>query len=190
MASIQESFINLRNDLKTWITNNLRLKANKADLIAGDGTEFKFKVSNGKYGYQNSSNSFVPFDSVLDSNTAKYIDCNTSTSLSAGGGAGSASVTYTTPSSSKVYLVLALANMAEKFGTLTLELTIDDISTGTEIESTLISHRDTGDRSFFTNSKYAVVEGSKSITATATRSGDGDRAIGIRLVIFELNVSS
>ena len=43
MASIQESFINLRNDLKTWITNNLRLKANKADLIAGDGTEFKFK---------------------------------------------------------------------------------------------------------------------------------------------------
>ena len=59
MATIQESFINLRNDLKTWITNNLQKKANKGLLIASDETQFKFVESDGNYGFYDTNGEFV-----------------------------------------------------------------------------------------------------------------------------------
>lgn len=69
MATVQECFINLRNDFKTWITNNLILKVNKSDLTASDGTAFKFGVTpEGEYGYVlniNGEDRVIPFSGAV-----------------------------------------------------------------------------------------------------------------------------
>ena len=78
MGVVQDSFINLKNELKTWITNNLVLKANKSNLIASDGASFRFAInSDGDYGFivsKNNTNQFRAFNtSYAATVTVTYI---------------------------------------------------------------------------------------------------------------------
>ena len=48
--TIQNAFIQLRNDLISWISLNLSLKANKTDITYND-IPFQFDNENNSYGY-------------------------------------------------------------------------------------------------------------------------------------------
>ena len=131
MATILDSFINLRNDLKTWITNNLRLKANKSDLTASDGTEFKFKYIDGKYGFYNDDDEFISFDNVeeLSGNKARLVDY-VYDAIQTGNGTQSKSVKYIPPNPDKKYLVIASAvkgDINNAYQSMSLSMTVDGV---------------------------------------------------------------
>ena len=164
MGIVQESLINLRNDIKTWCTNNFILKANKSDLTASNGTIFQFGVDGeGNYGYIVNGIT-IPFNGGIDISEIEVFNATSGAGSSIGSITRNASLTL----KKGKYIIYANGEAASGYYGYTdnyyITLTVGGTSVGTEIFKYL-----TGDHSIRAVSKYYICEipsDNTSVTAT------------------------